>query len=111
MRINFIFQGPTSAVVFTLMGKWIPVSERSFLSTLVFNGNQFGTILTLSLSGILAEKWGWESIFYVFGSLSMIISLLWMFCVHESPSHHPRISEVFEAKKKPEKFRVKKSRA
>ena len=59
-----LLQGPTSAVVFTLMGKWIPVKERSFLSTLVFNGTQFGTILTLSLSGILAEKWGWQSIFY-----------------------------------------------
>ena len=76
------------------MGKWIPVSERSFLSTLVFNGTQFGTILTLSLSGVLAEKWGWQAIFYVFGGLSVLIAFSWIFCVYESPSVHPRISEV-----------------
>ena len=92
-----LLQGPTSAVVFTLMGKWIPVKERSFLSTLVFNGTQFGTILTLSLSGILAEAWGWQSIFYVFGSLSCLISILWVTCVHEAPSRHPRISEEEKA--------------
>ena len=95
--IQGLLQGPTSAVVFTLLGRWIPVRERSFLSTLVFNGTQFGTILTLSLSGVLAELWGWQSIFYVFGTLSLVISILWMGFVYESPSVHPRISEEEKA--------------
>lgn len=87
-------QGPTSAVMFTLMGKWLPVKERSFLSSMIFNGNSAATIVTLALSGLLAENLGWQYIFYFVGASGGLIGICWIFFVHESPGHHPNIAEV-----------------
>ena len=61
---------------------------------MVFNGNQAATIITLVLSGVLAETLGWESIFYIFGALGVIIGVFFAYFVHESPSVHPSISTV-----------------
>ena len=61
---------------------------------MVFNGNQAATIITLVFSGVLAETLGWESIFYIFGALGVIIGVFFAYFVHESPSVHPSISTV-----------------
>ena len=57
-------------------------------------GAQFGTIVALATSGLISYHIGWEYIFYIFGSMGAIWSVLWVFLVFESPSNHPRISKV-----------------
>jgi predicted MFS family arabinose efflux permease len=57
-------------------------------------GFTFGTVVAVPLSGILADNFGWESIFYFFGGAAMIESILWAFYIHEAPHNHPTISEV-----------------
>ena len=57
-------------------------------------GQQLGTILALSLSGVIADTIGWESIFYVFGAIALVWFGLWMMLIHDTPAKHPRISEV-----------------
>ena len=70
------------------------MKERNFLSAMVFNGNQAATIITLVLSGVVAQTLGWESIFYIFGCLGAVIGICFVYFVHESPSVHPSISLV-----------------
>jgi hypothetical protein len=41
--------------------------ERSRLATVAFSGSYFGTVISLPLSGMLAEYMGWPYIFYLFG--------------------------------------------
>jgi len=41
--------------------------ERSRLATIAFSGSYFGTVISLPLSGMLAEYMGWPYIFYLFG--------------------------------------------
>ena len=67
---------------------------------MVFNGNQAATIITLVLSGVLAETLGWESIFYIFGAFGVIIGVFFAYFVHESPSVHPSISTVISQQSK-----------
>jgi ACS family sodium-dependent inorganic phosphate cotransporter len=50
-----------------------------------------GTIIALPFSGILAEKMGWEAVFYVQGGLASIWCVLWLFFVYDSPKDHPRL--------------------
>ena len=76
------------------MAKWIPVKERSRLYAYIINGNQAGTVVTLTLCGILAEKIGWESIFYVFGSFALLIGILWVTLIYSDPNDHPNISQA-----------------
>ena len=46
-----------------------------------------------ALSGILADAFGWEWVFYFFAIASMIFCILWVFLVFSTPNDHPRISE------------------
>ena len=60
-----------------------------------------GTVISLPFSGILADAFGWEAVFYVQGGLAMIWCVLWIFLVYDSPQDHPRIHpkelELFES--------------
>ena len=41
----------------------------------------------------MTEHYGWESCFYLVGSLTCIWFAFWICLVHNSPEEHPRISE------------------
>ena len=60
-------------------------------------GAQFGTVITLPLSGILCEHGfdgGWPTVFYVFGTLGVVWFAIWMPLTADSPSRHRKISKV-----------------
>lgn len=52
-------------------------TERSRLGAVVYAGAQFGTIISMPLSGLLAE-YSWPSIFYVFGAVGVIWVSIWI---------------------------------
>lgn len=57
-------------------------------------GSNFGTVISLPLSGWLCslELWGgWPLSFYLFGSLGMIWYAFWLILVYDTPAKHPRI--------------------
>jgi len=66
----------------------------SFLFILI--GAQFGTIISMPLSGLLAD-WqlvgGWPSIFYVFGVIGVVWCIAFLIWVYEDPEQHPKITE------------------
>ena len=57
-------------------------------------GHPLGTVITMPLSGLLADAFGWEYDFYFFGATALAFSILWLLLVHESPSQHLTIDEV-----------------
>jgi MFS transporter, ACS family, solute carrier family 17 (sodium-dependent inorganic phosphate cotransporter), member 5 len=63
------------------------------MGAVVYAGAQFGTIISMPLSGLLAEH-SWPSIFYVFGALGVVWSLAFLWTVHEDPQSTPTISET-----------------
>ena len=80
--------------IHTLLSKWAPPSERARLGTFAYAGAQFGTVISFPISGVLAvSNSGWPSIFYVFGSLAILWSILFLIFGFDRPSAHPRISE------------------
>ena len=42
-------------------------------------GVQIGIVAGMPLSGILAESFGWETVFYVFGGLGILWFMIWCF--------------------------------
>ena len=48
----------------------------------------------MTITGLLASEFGWRSTFYVFGSLCILWSFFYMFLCYNTPSQHPRISQV-----------------
>nr|XP_018898759.1 PREDICTED: putative inorganic phosphate cotransporter isoform X3 [Bemisia tabaci] len=78
-----------------LLSKWAPTPERGRLFTWVFNGGQFGTLVTMAMAGVLADsRWGWPSVFYVTGSIAILWALAYSYVGANSPLEHTSISEA-----------------
>lgn len=69
----------------------------------LFVGSNFGTIISLPLSGWLCSlkmsdgTGGWPLAFYIFGILGVIWFIFWIFFVYDSPTTHPRIDQQEQA--------------
>ncbi|XP_073992597.1 sialin-like isoform X2 [Rhodnius prolixus] len=90
--IEGLFEGVTFPAMHGVWSKWSPPEERSRLVAISYSGCYFGTVAALPLCGALAERLGWPSIFYVFGSFGCIWTALWMIMISESPSTDKHIS-------------------
>lgn len=89
-------EGVTFPSMHAMLARWVPPLERSKFAALVYAGANFGTIISLPLSGWLCTlDWmgGWPLAFYIFGALGVVWFIFWMFLVYDSPAVHPRISE------------------
>ena len=51
-------------------------------------------MIALLLSGVLADEFGWEWIFYFFGIIGCIWCFAWIWICFDSPAKHPRISQA-----------------
>uniref|UniRef100_A0AAG5DL33 Putative inorganic phosphate cotransporter n=1 Tax=Anopheles atroparvus TaxID=41427 RepID=A0AAG5DL33_ANOAO len=92
-----IVQGLSQGVIFpsthTMLSRWAPPSERGLLGTLSYAGAQFGTVVMLAISGVLASSsMGWPSIFYISGAVGILWSLVWFFFGSNSPAEHRGIA-------------------
>ena len=85
-------EGMTYPAMHAMMSKWVPLNERSKFVTLISSGAQFGTVISLPISGLMAAKISWQSVFYFFGVLGCIWFIFWVFFVFNTPQTHPRIS-------------------
>ncbi|GAV05725.1 hypothetical protein RvY_15808 [Ramazzottius varieornatus] len=89
-----ITEGFSYPAMHTLLGRWAPPNERSRIAAISYAGVQVGTVVTMLLSGVLAEQLGWESVFHFFGALGIIWYIVWVLYASSSPEEHPRISEA-----------------
>lgn len=88
-------EGVTFPSMHAMLAKWIPPTERSRFGAVVYNGANFGTIISIPLTGYLCSldfMGGWPLSFYIFGSLGIVWSFFWWYFVFDSPQTHPRIS-------------------
>lgn len=66
------------------------------MGAFVYAGAQFGTVISMPLSGLLAEYGfgdGWPSIFYVFGTIGTVWCIVFLLTCHEDPQSHKTIDE------------------
>ena len=59
------------------MSSLVPSSERSRAVSYVFGGLDLGSVVGLLLCGPLIAKFGWPSVFYVFGALGLAWAVMW----------------------------------
>lgn len=88
-------EGVTFPSMHAMLAKWIPPLERSKFAAIVYAGINFGTVVSLPLSGWLCTldfMNGWPLSFYIFGALGLVWFIFWIYLVYDSPHCHPRIS-------------------
>lgn len=92
-----ITQGSVFPGLMSLIGKWVPVGERSTFTTIIGTGGSGGAIVATFLTAVFIEHdylGGWSAPFYVFGGFGFVWFILWMIIVYNSPADHPRISRA-----------------
>ncbi|XP_066907843.1 vesicular glutamate transporter 3 [Halyomorpha halys] len=83
--IEGLFEGVTYPCIHTVWAKWAPPSERASMASFAFSGSYVGTVIAMPMSGVLAEHWGWPSIFYVTGVVGLIWACAWYYIVKNTP--------------------------
>uniref|UniRef100_A0A6P7GHP8 Putative inorganic phosphate cotransporter n=1 Tax=Diabrotica virgifera virgifera TaxID=50390 RepID=A0A6P7GHP8_DIAVI len=77
-----------------VLGKWIPVPERSRLGTFVCSGATLGIVFSLILTGfICSTSYGWPMVFYLFNTIALIMVAIYAYVGSNDPSSHPTITE------------------
>lgn len=76
-----------------IWSKWAPPLERSRLASSQYAGTYIGMVVALSTCGILAQNYGWESVFYVYGIVGCVWYVLWAWIVRGSPDEDKHVSE------------------
>ncbi|KAL4705916.1 hypothetical protein ACJJTC_017498 [Scirpophaga incertulas] len=95
--IQGLGEGPIVPCSHAMLAKWIPPNERSRMGAAVYAGAQFGTVISMPLSGLLSEygfSGGWPSIFYVFGLIGTVWCLAFLFLVSEDPEQCSSIKDA-----------------
>lgn len=92
-----VLEGLCQGVIFpsshALLSKWAPATERGQMTTYCYSGSQFGTVLMLSVSGVLASSsMGWPSVFYFPGAIGCAWSALWFWFGSNSPAEYRNIT-------------------
>ncbi|KAL9917943.1 putative inorganic phosphate cotransporter isoform 2-T2 [Glossina fuscipes fuscipes] len=92
-----VIQGLSQGFLFpsthTILSKWAPVEERGTLGTYSYSGAQFGTVVMLATSGVIASSsMGWPGIFYISGGVGMVWTFAWFAWGASSPAEYKRIS-------------------
>ena len=80
--------GVSYPAINSLLGKWLPVSERGRATSAVNSFSYAGAILALVVSAPMAASpsIGWPAVFYVFGAIGIVWMLPWIF----GTGSHPR---------------------
>ena len=78
--------------IIALYARWLPATERTRAVSLMFAGIPAGTVLGLTVSGLLVAAYGWQENFYIFGAVGLVFAGIWFWLVHGTPASHPAIS-------------------
>lgn len=104
-------EGTTFPALTALLSKWVPAGERSKIGSLVYAGSQIGTVFSNSVSGALIHSTrSWASVFYFFGGVGIIWTILWTMLCYSDPDSHPFITDKEKAYLKEQITNVRKDK-
>ncbi|XP_034189033.1 major facilitator superfamily transporter 10 isoform X1 [Osmia lignaria lignaria] len=93
-------EGVTFPAMHSMLALWVPPLERSKFAAIVYAGANFGTVISLPVSGWFCslELWGgWPLAFYLFGGLGIVWYAFWFIFVFDSPAQHTKIDPLERA--------------
>ncbi len=76
------------------MQLWHPREERGFVQGITHSASRFGAAIAPPISVALMIRYGWESVFIVFGFVGLAWSLLWFISYRNMPEEHKFVSKA-----------------
>jgi len=84
----------TFPAIYALYARWIPVRERSRSAAFSNSGIPLGTVFALVATPVIVAAWGWEWVFYLFGSVGFVWCSVWYFLIAPTPRQQAGISQT-----------------
>jgi MFS transporter, ACS family, glucarate transporter len=82
---------PTTAVA---IARWFPTVERGRIQSVVWMGSRMGGALAPFFSLMIADAYGWRTVFFGFGSLGVLWAIGWWFWFRDEPRDMKGISQT-----------------
>jgi ACS family sodium-dependent inorganic phosphate cotransporter len=70
-------EGVAFPATYNLLGRWVPLKERSRAAALNLSGIPLGTLFAVTATPFIALKFGWPAVFYLFGIAGFIWFAFW----------------------------------
>jgi ACS family sodium-dependent inorganic phosphate cotransporter len=87
-------EGVAYPSAFTLLARWTPMQEKSRASAICHSAGSLGLVIALIIAPWLATQFGWQSIFYAFGTLGFLWAVAWWRSVSSTPAAHPNVTDA-----------------
>ncbi|XP_030754218.1 uncharacterized protein LOC115881008 [Sitophilus oryzae] len=89
-----VFQGSIVPTIATFMSSWAPKKERAMLGGIAYGGGNLGNIVGIIFTGVIIYYTrSWSSPFYLWGLLTILWYILFLFTSFSYPETHPFISD------------------
>lgn len=75
-----------------MVAAWFPVAERGTASAIFNSAQYFATVMFAPIMAWIVHALGWQDVFYFMGALGVVLSLVWLKTMHNSPLEHPGVS-------------------
>ncbi len=79
--------------IYSLYGRWVPLSERARAVGFTNSGIPLGTVFALVATPYIVEWLGWEWAFYLFGAVGVFWFVAWHRFVTAAPQAHPGVCD------------------
>eukprot|EP00054_Salpingoeca_dolichothecata_P017169 m.102330 g.102330 ORF g.102330 m.102330 type:complete len:572 (+) comp22335_c0_seq2:36-1751(+) len=83
-------EGMSLPTIHHLISRWIPLDERTRCVAFITSGQMLGTLLALATSPLVALSW--QAVFYAFGLLGLLWSVVAYFFLFSEPQDDPSIT-------------------
>jgi ACS family sodium-dependent inorganic phosphate cotransporter len=80
-------EGVAFPATYNLLGRWVPLRERSRAAAFNLSGIAIGTLFAVTLTPIIAVTWGWPAVFYLFGATGFVWAVFWWPLAADRPAH------------------------
>ena len=70
-------EGVAFPATYNLLGRWVPLLERSRSAAFNLSGIPIGTLFAVTVSPWVVVRYGWPAIFYLFGVFGLIWFAFW----------------------------------
>ena len=70
-------EGVAFPATYNLLGRWVPLKERSRAAAFNLSGIPLGTLFAVTTTPFIALTFGWPAVFYLFGFAGFLWFLFW----------------------------------
>ncbi|XP_063961599.1 sialin-like [Lytechinus pictus] len=90
-----IGEAGTNPALGSMVARWFPPQDFSAAFAIAISSSKFGPFIGTVLSGLVSSSdvlGGWPLAYYFFGGFTLLLVLVWIVRIYETPGRHPRIS-------------------